>query len=364
MASGALFPNSDLTPIEARIQAEATRFDLRPLLELLAEIGYGREAILFESTESGRSPSLVHAVRFVKTPPITAIISVHVGLLGDNTLLPSYFFYLIERSPDPARFFDFLRFFDHRLIENLFSALHPEVCDDDRSPLDTTSSGTSWLYGNYRSVLRSFLRMSAPNSPGTLHWLVQLYFPEFRVRVERQAFADETDRHACLTGVSRLDGSAILGATYVTEMPGFLVDLISDDEVDLSGREQADIVQERLERRFLPLLAPFRLPLTVRLIVLWHSSAAHVDDPQAEDKSFLGYNRLHGTRNRPERKHTTVMYRGRTDEAALRGSREGGRAARHAALEPGRRAKPPHVERAGRHVYREAFPRDSSRRDR
>lgn len=316
--AGSLFPSPELTRIEARIEAEAARFDLRPLLELLAEIGYGREAILFESTESGRSPSLVQAVRFVKSPPVTAIISVHIGLLGDNTLLPSYFFYLIERSPDPSRFFDFLRFFDHRLIENFFAAIHPEVGEDDRSPLESSGSGKSWLFGHYRGILRSFLRMSAPNSPGTLHWLAQLYFPEFRVRVSRQPFADETDRHACLTGVSRLDGSAILGATYVTEMPGFLVDLITDDEVDLSGREQADVVQSRLEERLLPLLASFRLPLTIRLVVLWHSSAAYVDDPSAADKSFLGYNRLHGARNRPEVKHTTVMYRGRTEEFGQR----------------------------------------------
>ena len=105
-------------------------------------------------------------------------------------------------------------------------------------------------------------------------------------------------------------------------MPGFLVDLITDDEVDLSGREQADIVQWRLEARLLPLLVAFRLPLTIRLVVLWHSSAAHVDDPSAPDKSFLGYNRLHGARNRPEIKHTTVMYRGRTEEFGQRESRE------------------------------------------
>ncbi|HET9932099.1 MAG TPA: hypothetical protein VFQ35_15455 [Polyangiaceae bacterium] len=318
MTPGALFPAKELTPIEARIEAEATRFDLRPLLSLLSQIGYGREAILFESTESGRSPSLVQAVRFVKSPPVTAIISVHVGLLGDNTLLPSYFFYLIERSPDPAKFFDFLRFFDHRLIENMFAVLHPEIGEDERSPMEGSSTGKSWLFGNYRGVLRSFFRMSAPNSPGTLHSLVQLYFPEFRVRVSRQPFAEETDRHACLTGVSKLDGSAILGATYVTEMPGFLVDLIVDDEVDLSGREQADIVKSRLEERLLPLLTSFHLPLTIRLVVLWHSSAAYVDDPSAEDKSFLGYNRLHGARNRPEIKHTTVMYRGLTDEFGQR----------------------------------------------
>ncbi|MFZ5893381.1 MAG: hypothetical protein ACOY0T_20135 [Myxococcota bacterium] len=317
--------HSELSPMEARIQAEATRFDLRPLLELLGEIGYGREAILLESTDSGPSPALVQGVRFVKSPISTVIISVHIGLLGDNTLLPSYFFYLIQQSPDPARFFDFLRFFDHRLIENFFAAVHPEIGDSELSPVSGSAGGRSWLFGDYRGALRSFLRMAAPSSPSTLHWLVQLYFPEFRVRVRRQPFSDETDSHACRTGSSRLDGSGILGRIYTTEIPGLLVDLITEDEVDLSGREQADIVRERLETRLLPLLGPFRLALTVRLVVRWHSSAAHVDDPRAPDKSFLGYNRLHGSLHRPELEHTTVMYRGRTDDT-------GGRVIRHSRL--------------------------------
>jgi hypothetical protein len=314
----------ELSPMEARIQAEASRFDLRPLLELLAEIGYGREAVLFESTESGPSPTLVQGVRFLKSPIATAIVSVHIGLLGDNTLLPSYFFYLIQQSPDPARFFDFLRFFDHRLIENFFAAVHPEIGDSELLSANG-SSGRSWLFGDYRAALRSFVRMAAPGSPSTLHWLVQLYFPEFRVRVKRQPFLDETDSHACRTGSSRLDGSGILGRIYTTEIPGLLVDLITDDEVDLSGREQADVVRERLDTRLLPLLAPFRLALTLRLVVRWHSSAAHVDDPKAADKSFLGYNRLHGSLQRPELEHTTVMYRGRTDDSA-------GRVIRHSRL--------------------------------
>lgn len=309
---------SDLTPMEARIQAEATRFDLRPLLELLGKIGYGREAILFESTESGPAPSLVRGVRFSKSPIRTAIVSVHIGLLGDNTLLPSYFFYLIQQSADPTRFFDFLRFFDHRLIENFFAAVHPEIADAELSSTGAPVAGRSWLFGDYHGALRSFLRMAAPGSPSTLHWLVQLYFPEFRVRVLRQPFSDETDSHACRTGISRLDGSGILGRIYTTEVPGLLVDLIVEDEVDLSGREQADIVRERLDTRLLPLLATFRLALTVRLVVRWHSSAAHVDDPKAIDKSFLGYNRLHGRLQRPELEHTTVMYRGRTEEAVGR----------------------------------------------
>jgi hypothetical protein len=306
--------SDELTDVQARIVAEAQRFDLRPLLELLAEIGYTRDEVLFESAPEGRSASFVQAIRFTKWPVRSVLITVHLGLLGDNTLLPSYFFHVARSSPDPQRFYDFLRFFDHQLIENLFAAVHPEVGEGPgggapvRRKALKSAERTS-TFGDFRGVLRTHLRMAVPGSPSTLHWLAQLYFPEFRVRVARYPYESLTGSDACRTGASRLDGSGILGKSYIAEMNGFSIDLITEDEVDLSGREQADVVVDRLRHRLLPLLAPFRLPLTIRLVVIWHSSFAEIDDPRALDKSFLGYDRLKGQR---EVEHTTLLYRGIT----------------------------------------------------
>nr|PZN19147.1 MAG: hypothetical protein DIU78_21545 [Pseudomonadota bacterium] len=324
LGDGAAGVEGAASAIEVRIMREAQRFDLGPLLDVLAELGYSRDEILFEGALYGRSPSIVQAVRFRQRPVRTAIVTVHLGLLGDNTLLPSYFYHVAERSPDPARFYDFLRFFDHQLIENFVRAIYPEVGEThpDAAPGEPGAAAppTGGVFGDFRAVLKTFFRMAGPGSLSTLHWVTQLYFPEFRVRVRRSRFENATDSHACRTGDSRLDGSGILGRSYVAESPGFVVDLIAEDEVDLSGREQADIVRERLETRFLPLLAPFSLALTVRLIVLWHSSFAYVDDPHAEDKSFLGYNRLRGPR---EVRHTTVLYRGITGRPSTPSIRRG-----------------------------------------
>jgi hypothetical protein len=286
-----------LTPIEARITREAQSFDLRPLVELLMAQGYAYEDILFESSNEGRSASVVKAVTFRHKPMRTVLITVELGLLGDNSLLPSYFLHVAERMPDPAPLFDFLRFFDHCLITNLFNALHPE---------------RGRTYASWRGTLKSFLRMARPESPGTMHWVAQLYFPELRVSVARTPFENATDQHACLTGISRLDGAGILGRIYVAESNGLRVDLVAEDEVDLSGRAWSDIVLLRLREQLLPLLAPFRIPLVVRLIVLAHASWAHVDDPNAEEKGYLGYDRL---RSNSEKRHTTIMFRGITGEA-------------------------------------------------
>jgi hypothetical protein len=288
-----------LSPIEARIVREAQRFDIRPLIEVLLANNYAYEDILFESSHEGRSASVVKAVTFRRRPIRSVLITLEIGLLGDNSLLPSYFFHIAERMPDPAPFFDFLRFFDHRLIENLIVALHPE------------RGGT---YVSWRGVLGSFFRMARPESPGTMHWLAQLYFPELRVAVARTPFENATDQHACRTGMSRLDGAGILGRVYVAQSTGLRVDLIAEDEVDLSGRAWSDIVLLRLQAQLLPLLAPFRIPLIVRLVVLAHASWAHVDAPNAEEKGFLGYDRL---RSNTEARHTTIMFHGTTGDAEL-----------------------------------------------
>jgi hypothetical protein len=316
-------PAEELTDFEERIVRDAPRFDVQPLCALLREHGYGWDEILFESTQESTSRSVVRAVRFRQGPMFrSVVITVHLGLLGDNSPLPSYFLRVARDSPDPDRMFDFLRFFDHRLIDSLFASLHPDAA----------------LFGS-GAMLQALLRMAVPGSVSTLHWLVQLHFPELGVRVARRPFENATSAHACRTGASVLDGTAILGYRYISDMVGFQVDLIAEDEADMRGHDHADIVIARLQRRLLPLLAPFRLPLIVRLVVLFHKSSATFDRQAARerpiDRQFLGYERLLGEeqpdvrnpRERPPRppprpivaeKHTTVMFRGITGEDALR----------------------------------------------
>lgn len=285
---------------EERLAREVHRFDLKPLLDLLAARGYDRGAILFESTHEGASSSsaIVRAIRFPRKPARGVVITLNLGLLGDNTLLPSYFFRVIEASPDPDRFFDFIRFFDHRLIDNLLRAIYPE--DDPR------------LYSDWAGVQRSFFKMLGPASVSTMQWIGQRHFPELGVRVSRRALASETTSHAFRTGESRLDGTGILGKVYQSDATGFLLELTAEEETDARGRGWPSIVRERLNERVLPLLAPFRVPLVVRLRVLFHASWARLDAPAAVEHGYLGYERLRGD---AESGHATIVYRGVTGVA-------------------------------------------------
>lgn len=289
----AILDDESRPPFEARIVREARRFELKPLIDLLVARGYPREEILFEGTHEGSATNFVEAVRFEKAPVRGVVLTLNLGLLGDNSLLPSYFFQVIDRTPEPERFYDFIRFFDHRLIQNLLRALYPE---EDGA-----------IYRDWSEVLRSFFRMLGPGSIATLHWIAQRYFPDLGVEVGRWAFADTSEAHAAVTGESLLDGSGILGRLYQSDTAGFGINLFADEETNERGRAWPNIVKLRLNEQVLPLLAPFRVPLRVRLTVRHHASWAKVDIPFAAARGYLGYERIHGD---ADSGHTTVIYRG------------------------------------------------------
>lgn len=285
-----------MNAFEQKISEEARRFDLRPLLELLRSKGYPRSDVFYESSSQGRTSSLVDAVRFEQQPIRRVVLTVNLGLLASGALIPSYFFEVIERTDEPERFYDFIRFFDHWVIARLVEALYPE--DDTR------------LFRDWDAVRRSFVRMLGVPSISTLHWLAALHFPELRVSVERKGFPNEMSSHALRTGISKLDGSSVLGTRYEADAAGFLVELTAEEETDARGRGWATVVRERLNEQLLPLLAAHRVALSVRLRVLEHASWAALEEGAAR-RGYLGYDRI---RDAEASGHTLILCRGVTGE--------------------------------------------------
>ncbi|MCU0682942.1 MAG: hypothetical protein MUF34_11950 [Polyangiaceae bacterium] len=280
-------------PFELALERAAPRFDLKPLLDLLRTKGYGPNELLFQgSSTQGNSTSIVESVRFERSPRRLARVTLNLGLLADGTLLPSYFFRVIEGSREPERFYDFLGFFEHRLLEGFVRAIYPE------------NAGNA--FRDWGRAKASLFKMHGVDSPATLQWLAQLYFPELLARVRRWPFSKLSTAHAARTGASSLDGSGVLGHSYESQSAGLALELIAEEETDARGRSWAGIVRDRLHHRLLPLLAPFRLPLVVRLRVLWHASWARVEAPD-DPKGYLGYDRLRG---KEEQGHVVVIFRG------------------------------------------------------
>jgi hypothetical protein len=264
---------------EERLVRQAMRFDLRPLLDVLRDYGYGRESIMFEGApEDSASPGIVEAIRFPQKPAHSVIITLNLGLLAEGSLLPGYFFDVVQSSPRSGAFYDFLRFFDHRLVENYLWGIYPEDLDGP--------------FGDYDRLLWSYFRMLGPGSTSGLSWLFQRHFPDFPVRVTRLKFPSDTAAHAMMMGKSKLDGTGVLGKIYPSESAGFVVQLTVEYETDHYGHQWADIVLERFRKRVLPLIEPFHIPLALRLHVLWHTGYAKIEDPHKETKGRLGYDRI------------------------------------------------------------------------
>lgn len=272
-------PEPAHSSLEQRIAARAREFELGPLLELLERKGYRSAHILFESNpEPVSAPSLVDAVTFHPPEgafPRRVVVTLNLGLLGPDSLLPSYFQEVAEQSPEPQAFYDFIRFFDHRLLKGFIRALYPE-----RDPA---------LVNDWEQTKRLYFHMLGVGSVSTLQWLFQLYFPELRVSVTRDAFRSTTRGHALRTGLSRLDGSAVLGGTYEANAAGFQVELHTEEGTNAWGQSWARVVHDRLDQVLLPLLRPFRLPLGVALSVQAHPAQARIDP-----RGYLGYEHLPG----------------------------------------------------------------------
>jgi hypothetical protein len=280
--------------LQQRISARAREFDLGPLLRLLRAEGYGPESLLFESNpEPVSSAALVEAVTFPSTPPRRVVVTLNLGLLGANALLPSYFLELAEQSPKPEAFFDFIRFFDHRLLEGFVRAVYPE---DDRS-----------MVGDWERVKGFYFRMMGVGSVATLQSVFQLYFPELRVCVTRNAFRNATAIHALRTGISHLDGTAVLGRVYESDAAGFQVELFAEEDTTPRGESWPRLVQQRLADTLLPLLGPSRLPLAVALTVMSHASWAQVG-------RSLGFERIRGKEGTPFTGYRMVIFQGDTGD--------------------------------------------------
>lgn len=296
-------PSSEQRAFEKTLARAARSFDLKPLLNLLLANGFTRDTIILQSSLGGTSASIIEEVSFKKHHPRLAYVTLNVGLLGDSSLLPSYFLQVIEQSPDADKFYDFIRFFDNRLLWSLIDALYPE--DNAR------------IFRDWSSAKQSFLKLLGVGSVSTLRWLFQLYFPELRVQVQRSSvLAPNTTDAFSFKPSSQLDGASVLGGRQASDASGFTVELIADEETNGRGKGWAGIVKARLETALLPRLAPFKLPLLIRVRVLEHASWARLEDT-SQHQGFLGYDRILGDEATG---HTFVVFRGVTGETQTIGA--------------------------------------------
>ena len=262
--------------LKNKISDNAAKFEILPLIRALQSIGYSFDDILWRSSRNTASMnSVIESVEFMSPNSAYVRVCLSQGLLGPDSLLPSYFFRMLEKMPDPEPFYQFIHFFDHSLLREYVRALYPQF--------------NTKVIGNWSKVKKSYFGMLGVNSESTLAWFFQLYFPELVVQVKRKGLAVTSDNYAFRTGQSMLDGTGVIGNEYASEAAGFTVQLIAPEELNDNGKIWPLVVRQRLESHVRPLLGQYRLNLNLNVLVSEHATWAGI-----QDSGFLGYDRIRG----------------------------------------------------------------------
>ncbi len=263
--------------MKEEIVRRVAEFDPSALILLLSHLGYRPEEILFESAAREVSqPSLVQKVEFRAEPVKQAIVTLNTGLLGTQSPLPSYFKRILEDADlDEQSFTDFLRFFDHRLLDAWLRSIYPE-----HDPQ---------IFRDFEKTKQSYLRLLGLASVSTLHWLMELTYPELGVTVEKGTIMRSVQLEGARLGGCDLGGSAVLGGWMRGPVPGFLVTLYADEEHTEFGRPWAEEVMRRLERFVFPAVAEAAIELKVVLVIRSEKVWA-----QLRPGSYLGFDRMKG----------------------------------------------------------------------
>ncbi len=262
--------------LEARIVKNIGRFDPINLLTLLDHMGYGLEDILFCSNFSMCSQSrLIQSIEF-RYFPKKVLISLNLGLLGGQSLLPNYFFKQVDDNViDDQRFSDFFGYFDDRLLRRYLLAIYPEH-DQAIEP-------------NWEVRKKASLQTLKLNSIASLHWLSQLVFPELQIRAEKVTLQRHMDLGAPILGKTQLGYQAVLGKIKKIPVAGVRITLISDEDSFIHNQPWPDEVERRLQKLMLPILQGIDLDLEIWLMIRSQSTNLSL-----KTNSYLGYENIVG----------------------------------------------------------------------
>lgn len=263
-----------MTLLETRIVKNIWRFDPISLLKLLAHLGYDMDDILFCSTFGACSQSrLLESIEF-RSSPRKVVITLNLGLLGGQSVLPNYLFKQVHNNTiDAQRFAEFFGYFDDRLLRRFLLAIYPEF--------DET------VFQNWETRKKSALYTLRLDSITTLHWLTQLVFPELQVRVEKVALQRSIDLGAPILGKSRLGYRTVFGKIKKLPVPGKRITLITDEDNFTSDQPWPHEIERRLQKLIFPVLQGVDLHLEIWLMIRTQGSYLGL-----KQNSYLGYENL------------------------------------------------------------------------
>ncbi|MDI1292495.1 MAG: hypothetical protein PSV18_07095 [Methylobacter sp.] len=263
-----------MTLLETRIVQNIWRFDPISLLKLLAHLGYDIDEILFCSTFGACSQSrLLESIEF-RHSPRKVVITLNLGLLGGQSVLPNYLFKQVHNNTiDAQRFAEFFGYFDDRLLRRFLLAIYPEF--------DET------IFQNWETRKKSAVHTLRLDSIATLHWLTQLVFPELQVRVEKVTLQRSIDLGSPILGKSRLGYQTVFGKIKKLPVPGKQITLITDEDSFTKEQTWPHEIERRLQKLIFPVLQGVDLHLEIWLMIRTQGSYLGL-----KQNSYLGYENL------------------------------------------------------------------------
>ena len=265
-----------MTLLETRITQNSWRFDPINLLLVLTHAGYHMDDIMFCSHFSSSSQSrLIEMVEFQETPK-KVLITLNLGLLGAQSLLPNYLFKQVDDNTiDDQRFSKFFGFFDDRLLRRFLLAIYPEY-DESIVP-------------NWETRKKASLQTLKLDSVANLHWLAQLIFPELQIRVEKLTLQRNIDLGAPILGKTQLGYQSVLGNIKKVPVLGKRITLISDEDNFKNNQPWPDEVEQRMQKLMLPTLQGIDLDMEIWLMIRSQSTSLSL-----KANSYLGYENIEG----------------------------------------------------------------------
>ena len=277
-SGGGTPPGKSLSPeqrIQEQIAARATRFSLGALRDALHSIGYGEEDIEFRShATTAHQESVVSGVQFFDAPRRRAVVTLNLGLLAPQSLLPSYFQRVLARQADDS-LSGFLNFLSHHLLGDL---VHGQFPERDAS-----------LFSSWPDSLDQLRSLLGIRTLSTVHFLFEQHYPELGVSVSRLVMSRTLRTRGVHLGFWKMGDGAVLGSMAQTPVSGVSVKLFADDSQTGHGKPWAQEAVARLKQRLFPLLMRQGLHLEV-MLVLRDQRSFMILAP----KQFLGYVPLYG----------------------------------------------------------------------
>jgi hypothetical protein len=261
---------SEATTLAARIAAEAPRFEIAALLDLLAEHFPERPIQFCSHPSAALAPTVVHAVVF-GTDVVRVVVN--VGLLSASSPLPSYF---RERLLDPRggpALRALLEVLDHGLLSAELATWRPEAMPH--------------FVADAPRLRRDLLAAGGLATPARLEWIFRAVFPEFTLSVERAPLTSRLPTARARIGSATL-GRAVLGGETRAPRAGFRVKLITAESSTWFDEPWVDEVGRRLERAVLPTLRGTELRLQVWLVDLEAAGALTLASSQRLGLASVG----------------------------------------------------------------------------